>query len=322
METATNKLPSNLHTALCEHQKALEAICDSFADEISGKPVPEILYHYTDDMGLMGILDSGKLWFTDVFSLNDPSELNHGIKHLCKIIETRAEKESNVEKYFAKKFIQSISGNVEMSANYFVCCFSQTGDDLGQWRAYADDGRGYAIGFNANALENAFTDAQESKNGTFHVMYNDRKLCTIHDQLVSKTFPILSTPKEMGLELKTLNRFLARLSVQLASSCIYTSLCFKHEAYCNEQEYRFLQVYAGGSPIPDLKFRRRSYSLVRYREFDWKSNIRDSIKEIVCGPACNRDAPKFARDCLHAFLPRAENIAIKQSNIPYKSAHT
>ena len=38
------------------------------------------LYHYTDGQGLRGILESGRLWFTDYRHLNDPSELTHGIK--------------------------------------------------------------------------------------------------------------------------------------------------------------------------------------------------------------------------------------------------
>jgi hypothetical protein len=33
---------------------------------------PPIIYHYTNDAGLRGILESGKLWLTDIFDLNDP----------------------------------------------------------------------------------------------------------------------------------------------------------------------------------------------------------------------------------------------------------
>ena len=37
------------------------------------------LYHYTDGRGLKGILESGRVWFTDYRHLNDPSELTHGV---------------------------------------------------------------------------------------------------------------------------------------------------------------------------------------------------------------------------------------------------
>ena len=38
-----------------------------------------------------------------------------------------------------------MSGHIEGIAHFFVCCFSQNGDELGQWRAYADDGRDLAF---------------------------------------------------------------------------------------------------------------------------------------------------------------------------------
>jgi hypothetical protein len=40
-----------------------------------GEEPPHIIYHYTGDVGLRGILETGQLWLTDVYGLNDPSEL-------------------------------------------------------------------------------------------------------------------------------------------------------------------------------------------------------------------------------------------------------
>ena len=56
---------------------------------------------------------------------------------------------------FARVFKGVLSSGIERIANYFVCCFSTNGDDLGQWRAYADDGKGYALGFDGPALVRA-----------------------------------------------------------------------------------------------------------------------------------------------------------------------
>ena len=47
-------------------------------------------------------------------------------------------------KTFADMFQQS---NIEKTLEFFIASFSRDRDDLGQWRAYADDGRGFAIGF-------------------------------------------------------------------------------------------------------------------------------------------------------------------------------
>ncbi len=37
--------------------------------------------------------------------------------------------------------------------HFYCSCFSKNGDSLGQWRAYASDGKGVAIGFNRQYLE-------------------------------------------------------------------------------------------------------------------------------------------------------------------------
>jgi hypothetical protein len=41
--------------------------------------------------------------------------------------------------------------------NFFCACFSTNGDSLGQWRSYATDGKGVAIGFNRKYLETFVT---------------------------------------------------------------------------------------------------------------------------------------------------------------------
>ena len=40
---------------------------------------PEVLYHYTSGAGLLGIITSHELWASDVFYLNDPSEIFYSL---------------------------------------------------------------------------------------------------------------------------------------------------------------------------------------------------------------------------------------------------
>jgi hypothetical protein len=94
---------------------------------------------------------------------------------------------------------------------------------------------------------------------------------------------------------------------------------FKHEAYKNEKEYRFQQLFRRDRPAPDLKYRCRPHSLVRYREFDWRTGVGPSLREIVIGPAADKGkAESFARDCLAAFYPKG-TVRIVSSIIPYRA---
>ena len=94
-------------------------------------------------MGLRGILESGRLWLTDILSLNDPSELNHGLSLATTILNGKAANGPPESKLFADDFGEVMRlGKLQRSGDYFICSFSSAGDDLGQWRAYADSGHG------------------------------------------------------------------------------------------------------------------------------------------------------------------------------------
>jgi hypothetical protein len=55
--------------------------------ENANRPEPELLYHYTDQRGLDGILSSASIWATHYKFLNDFSERDHGFGFFSKAIE-------------------------------------------------------------------------------------------------------------------------------------------------------------------------------------------------------------------------------------------
>jgi hypothetical protein len=98
---------------------------------------------------------------------------------------------------------------------------------------------------------------------------------------------------------------------------LQTTLFFKHEAYANEREFRFLQIHKANES-PTVKVRTRPYVLVKYREFDWRSVAPDALKKIVVGPAADYErASQFAKDCLGLFHPRS--VEVTRSEIPYRA---
>src|SRR6266705_941988 len=170
------------------------SVFDEYIKKLRTSAPPSIIYHYTDGAGLRGIFETGKLWFTDIFNLNDTSEIRHGVKPASDFLRSAASSKDAPPKlrFFAETVAKELSGHVEESANYFVCCFSSDGDDLGQWRSYADDGCGYAIGFDAALLEKAFADAAPSNHATFPLSYDDGHLRSMQIDLASRAIQIVS----------------------------------------------------------------------------------------------------------------------------------
>jgi len=73
--------------ALDAFDKACEADLAAFARELEAEESPPMLFHYTDDAGLKGILEYGNIRLTDVLNLNDPAELRHGFSHAIDVWE-------------------------------------------------------------------------------------------------------------------------------------------------------------------------------------------------------------------------------------------
>ncbi|MFZ1006610.1 MAG: DUF2971 domain-containing protein [Candidatus Sulfotelmatobacter sp.] len=315
-------IPSDMRKALEDFDGKAREIIKSKLGHLENAPPPPTIYHYTDDLGLRGILESGQLWLTDIFGLNDPSELKHGFSVAIETLAKRAAEGPRVSQIFARDFALLLErGGIEQVAHFFLCAFSSRGDDLGQWRVYADNGRGYALGFEAKSLEEGFTKpdgVQSPNNGTFPVQYEDGLLREVYDCLIDRMFHLLSLPKGRNLDSPTINAYMAELQLRLTFHALGPVLYFKHEAYSNEQEYRFLQVHRADLPAPTVKLRHRPYALVRYREFDWRKVAPTSLKRIVIGPAADADmAYRFATDCLRFF--GVNSVEIEQSKIPYRA---
>jgi hypothetical protein len=77
-------------TAIVCYDAEATKILQSFINIVEAKKPPPVLYHYTNDAGLAGIIESGQLWFSDIFALNDPSELRHGLGIAIGLLKSRA----------------------------------------------------------------------------------------------------------------------------------------------------------------------------------------------------------------------------------------
>lgn len=317
----TDAIPEEMLAAVVAGHERCEARLDSFADALAAAPPPKVIYHYTDSAGLLGILDSGKIRLTHIFGLNDPSEVLHGVMQAGEILTERAQHAHPAAKLFARKFTATLDRHFQSVAHFFVACFSHDGDELGQWRAYADNGNGFALGFDAGTLERAYVARNEMVlNATYAITYDDKLLSEICETFATEVMTLIALPYGRSLSNPVINDYMKRLSIALGNSVFRAALYFKHEAYKAEREYRFLQVRAIDHPLNDLKYRARRHSLVRFTEFDWKEAHPDTLCEIVIGPAAPEESARsFIESCLaSAGLERAR-VAVRHSKIPYRN---
>src|SRR4029077_289164 len=108
MNSKTN--PAEIAQAINEFGSQAEDIVTAFANRLDNTPPPDRIYHYTDGVGLRGILKTGKLWFTDIFNLNDPSELSYGLKTPVEEAQQLKEAGEAVECALAEQLLKMLSG--------------------------------------------------------------------------------------------------------------------------------------------------------------------------------------------------------------------
>lgn len=130
---------------------------------------PELVFHYTTQEGLLGILSSGCLWATNLNYLNDMVELKYANK-------LAIDKLGEIRKRLSERILIEIEGLFKilnppisplpinqltetinklriLKANMFAASFGVDGDLLSLWRGYCKPGNGFSIGFKRDELE-------------------------------------------------------------------------------------------------------------------------------------------------------------------------
>jgi len=104
-----------------------------------------IIYHYCGVDAFMAILEGRAIRLGNMRKMNDYVEHNWLLSLARSRLEALQVKESTSNPFFPMVISELQKGPIVDS---FCASFSSDGDILSQWRAYADDGCGFAIGFN------------------------------------------------------------------------------------------------------------------------------------------------------------------------------
>jgi len=123
----------------------------SHVREILRPPAPPLLYHYSNQSGLLGIVRSKEIWASHTQFLNDQEEYRHAVSIARRLIQQmHVIPPWNGHADILNQMEEALEG-IE-SINVCVCSFSERGDVLSQWRAYSGGTSGFSIGFEGQLL--------------------------------------------------------------------------------------------------------------------------------------------------------------------------
>lgn len=122
-------------------------VCQSIICQYKPRP-NEIWYHYCSAESFMSIIKNKTLRLCDILHMNDKTELLHGERLFDDIL-----KDATIDD-FKKEAIRSIYYAIRERMVLLAMSFSANDDQLSQWRGYADDAKGFCIGFEAIHFNN------------------------------------------------------------------------------------------------------------------------------------------------------------------------
>lgn len=108
----------------------------------------DVIYHYCSAEVFNLICTNKKIRFCDIFTMNDSKEMHWGY---AKWEEAVSDIYNEVEHELIDD-IDRVFNSSGLLGLPLAACFSRNKDLLSQWRAYADDGKGFALGFRAKEL--------------------------------------------------------------------------------------------------------------------------------------------------------------------------
>lgn len=282
--------------------------------------IPDTVYHYCSIETFFSIITTKKLWLTYSNNTNDYLE-NRWIDTYINGYVRQNLNDTN------KDLFQKVLLNYQINKiPTFICCFSEDGDMLSQWRAYANDGLGVSIGFNvkyfmeSHNIRYGFPYATAAINKSRSISLNK----IIYDKATQK-----QKVEEIFSNLSDINdTYYDSVALPLAK----LAYIFKSPSFYEEKEWRIIHTpllfgdrtskvtsskgMIVGS-ISDCCFRYTSSTISPYFTlpiYEKENNVHP-INEIIIGPKS-----KLERDCLMMFLEENKfwGISVKNSEIPYR----
>lgn len=170
-----------------ENEKYRQFVIDVATDMgVFGFNSEDIIWHYTNGAGFLGILQSSTIHATQVSCLNDTKETQYATDLYKKAVrDLITEREGDAD---AVDFLNQVLDFVKEepdspthgTSKFFVTCFSGEEDALTQWERYSKP-NGYAIGFCVRGLW------REPTSQVYRVVYDKVKQQTAAKKIAQAT---------------------------------------------------------------------------------------------------------------------------------------
>lgn len=256
----------------------------------------DIFYHYTTRAGLEGILRSGGLRATYRMKMNDAGEFNYARNIVYEELDGIGRYPNlppvalNLVKYTRKNLDQFLKNTTGISRTY-CACLTVSPDHPEQWASYADNGKGFAIGFNLHRFLNMQIGKVKRREPFVFcapVIYDESEQRALVWRLVKTGICDLKTFAETcSQKSKDITALRDRVTREIVV-CLFAMIDFiKSPTYSSEREMRlFLDPNDGTLKAQKIEYFKRGNESIPFIFFDLRNPTtrRLLLDEIKVGP--------------------------------------
>ena len=263
-----------------------------------------VLYQYTTQTGLLGILKDREIWATHTQYLNDHREFRYALDIFREELEALATQNGDVEQAKCIQEMREVVQDELSGVNVCVTSFSEESDSLSQWRAYAGNA-GFAIGFDGEHL--ASLTARDHAYLAPCIYDNDRQKTLVRI--------LLQEVMEQNLSPERLNPCLGG---NLSAYLLRFALLLKHRSFGAEREWRIITT-PHSCGIPRFDFRAGASMLTPFYRFPLaEEEIPFRVSRVIVGPTPHEREATLSVKSLLVRL-RLNGVAVASSEVPYRN---
>ncbi len=274
----------------------------------------QILYHYCGLDAFLSIIKNSTLWLSDIRKSNDYLECVYCRDKINEKI--RGFLEDDKEALEAWNFGYNINSDLSMDMISYVACFSENKDQLSQWRGYADNGAGIAVGFSRESFAD-LKEAAPSHISFRKVIYDEKEQEKFIERIARESIKAMETKP------------VAQVAAELNQNYRLQFPVLKNASFEEEAEWRIIfndsfskrKRHVGKNILfSGIRYTVREKRLVSYIEMDFSKLKYNAIKEIWIGPKAEVEI----QDILHlldvyGYYDDVENY---NESAPIKIAHS
>jgi hypothetical protein len=159
--------------------------------------LPKVLWHYTTIDTFWKILQSQKIWFAHVSSLNDKAEVLYAVSMMQGTLSgylSGTTLSSRVQTLLKLAQVRMIDANQD--SPWFTASFTELTDSEHHWSEYGDKSKGIAIGFDSKELIRFLSPSANDRVFPVQACYDTQKNLYFASMLI--TIAILNFEEDFG----------------------------------------------------------------------------------------------------------------------------